>query len=182
MKKVAILLIAIFASSVLLAIGAFFAYDAFVFQPHRAEISEILSQAPPEDREPPPKIRRYISASHQTGSPPSVSVARILVVRFLPDDGNIRWHSRNLLWDALVRLHFSQDEIVGLYSTLSYNGHGIGLSSLSNHLFSKPLSSLNDQEAATVVAYIRAPIFYANHPDLLASRRALLLSRASSGP
>ncbi len=184
MKRVARFLAVTLLFLVLLPIVTFFAYDAYAFQPHRAEMRAILAQANPEDRNPPSSIRRYILASHQNGAPPSTHVARQLLLRFVPSrtGGMLGWHARFALWDSLVSLHMSQDEIFGLYSTLSYNGQDYGLSALSQRLFAKPLSALSEPEAATVVAVLWAPDKYLRERNRLEQRRDLLLSRIQSGP
>jgi hypothetical protein len=176
MKRLAKILAAFVAALIVLPVFAFLAYDALVFWPHRDDIQEILVNADPLDRSPPPKIRAYLQAQHQDASP-SVMVARQLHSRFLPHKGMLRWHMQGVLWEQLVSLHLSQDETLGLYSTLVYNGRGYGLSALSNRMFAKPLSALSDQEAATVVAYTWGPSLYAHYPDRLQARRDLLLSR-----
>jgi len=182
MKRLAKILAAFVAALILLPLFAFLVYDALVFWPHRDDIQAILLDADPLDRSPPPKIRTYIQAQHQQGGSPSAMVARQLHSRFLTREGMLRWHIRGLLWEQLVSLHLSQDEILGLYSTLVYNGQGHGLNALSNRMFAKPLSSLSDQEAATVVAYTWGPSLYAHHPDRLQVRRDKLLSSVRGGP
>jgi hypothetical protein len=182
MKRLAKALVGLLATLLLLPVFAFLAYDAFVFSPHRDDIQAVLASADPQDRTPPPKIRSYIAVMHQKGAPTSAVVARQLHARFLPRKGMLRWHMRSILWERLVALHLSQDEIIGLYSTLAYNGQGHGLNALSHRLFAKPLSALSDREAATVVAYTWGPSLYAHHPDLLEARRDKLLSGSRGGP
>ena len=89
---------------------------------------------------------------------------------------------QSFLWERLVFLHLSQEEVLGLYATLAYNGQGQGLNSLSQRLFAKPLDALSDEEAAIVVAYTWAPDLYAQHPERLRARTDILLSRARSTP
>lgn len=175
MKRLAKALAILLAALVLLPAFAFLAYDAFVFWPLRDDIRTILANADPLDRAPPPKIRAYIAAMHREGAPASSVIARQLHVRFLPRENTLRWHMRGILWGRLISLHLSQDEIMGLYSTLAPNGRGHGLNALSHRLFSKPLSALSDREAATVVAYTWAPSVFAHRFDLLEARRDKLL-------
>jgi hypothetical protein len=182
MKRFAKVLAALLAMLLLLPVFAFLGYDALVFLPRRDDIEAVLASADPQDRTPPPNIRLYIAAMHKRGASTSAVVARQLHARFLPRKDMLRWHMRGILWERLVSLHLSQDEIIGLYSTLAYNGQGHGLNALSHRLFAKPLSALSDQEAATVVAYTWGPTYYANHPDLLEARRDKLLSEIQGGP
>lgn len=162
------------------AVAAFAAYDVWVFQPQRVRIDALLQGAPAEDRAPPALIRRYVLAAHESGAPPSSSVARMLLARLEVSHGHgmLGWHMHELLWDLLVRLHLPQDEILGLYATLSYNGAGHGLSQLSQRLYARPLSALSEPEAATVVAVLWSPPTYLRDRARLERRRDLLMARA----
>src|SRR4249919_1036659 len=163
---------------------AFFAYDRLVFQPRLPAVHALLAQADPEDREPPPLIQDLIEAMHTGASSPSVPVARSLLFKVHPHptSGPLGWHPRFALWQALVSLHLSEAEIIGLYSSLAYNGTDHGLNKLSLRTFHKPLSALSAKEAATVVATAWGPGYYARHPDKLAARRDKLLAAVQHGP
>lgn len=180
MNRIAASALTAVAAVLLLAIIAFACYDAIVFQPRRAEIQALLQRAPAEDRDPPALIRRYILASHQADYPPTTAVARMLLARLdvSRDGGMPAWHARTALWDRLVWLHLSQDEILALYTTLSYNGSGHGLNQLSQRLYAKPLSALSEPEAATVVAILWSPSLYLSDRPRLDRRRDLLMARA----
>ena len=183
LAKAATLLI---AAILLIPLLAFFTYDALVFWPHRDEIESILAKADPLDRTPPPSIERYIRTLHR-GRRPAASVeavvARHLHWRFLPEKRSmLNWHMRGLLWERLVSIHLSQDEILGLYCTLSFNGDGQGMNALSGRLFSKPLGALSDREAATVVAFISSPGFIGRNPERLAAQRDKLIAKGKSWP
>lgn len=184
MKHIARFALATVAALALLPALALVSYDALIFQPRQPDIQALLDRADPEDRNPPPLIRRYVLVAHQNGAPPSTHVARQLLTRLGMTNNKIMlgWHARFALWDRLVSLHMSQDRIVALYCTLSYNGTGYGLSSLSQRLFSKPPSALSEPEAATVVAVLWAPGMYLNNPKRLAQRRDTLLAMARGGP
>lgn len=177
MNRFARIFVFVLAALALLPLIAFFTYDAIVFQSHRQEIQAILARAASQDRMAPVRINGYILASHQDGASPAAAVARHLIKRFLPPNGTLRWHLRAALWERLVSLHLTEAEIFGLYSTLAENGQGQGLNALSLRLFGKPLDSLSDSEAATVVAYIWAPNYYASRPVQLLIRRDKLLAR-----
>jgi hypothetical protein len=167
------------ATVLLLPILAFFTYDALVFQPRQSAIQALLDQAPPEDRNPPALIRRYIQASHDSAISRNSYVARLLLLQF--DDvrgkGTLRWHLSSALWAFLVSLHMSTDKVFALYSTLPYNGKDYGLSALSQRMYAKPLSALSETEAATVVAVLSGPSYYLREKGRLEQRRDTLLAR-----
>lgn len=164
----------------LLAVAAFATYDMQVFQPRRTQIDALLQRAPAEDRAPPALIRRYLLAAHPSGAQPTSNVARMLLARLevSRERGMLDWHMHEFLWSLLVRLHLSQDETLGLYAALSYNGAGHGLSQLSQRLYAKPLSALSEPEAATVVAVLWSPQIYLRDRVRLERRRDLLMARA----
>ena len=177
MKVALRLLGSLIALCVLVSVVAFIAYDVVVFQPHRDKVNAILAAAHPEDRSPPALVRELVRA--QPGAGPSVPVARELLTHFVLErrGGMLGWHGRFFVWGLLVRLHLSEEEILGLYCARSYNGEGIGVNALAQRLYGKPLSLLSQAEAATVVAYLHAPKMYARDPARLTKRRDLLLSR-----
>jgi membrane carboxypeptidase/penicillin-binding protein len=181
MKRGAKVLIAIVCTLLLAPAVAFLIYDALVFWPHRDEMRAVLENADPLDRSPPSKVRAYIRSQHD-GALPSAVVARQLQSRWLPRKGMLDWHVRSFLWERLVSLHLSQEEVLGLYATLAYNGQGQGqgMNSLSQRLFTKPLDALSDEDAAMVVAYTWAPELYAQHPERPRARTDILLSRVRS--
>jgi len=121
MKRIARFALGTVLALLLLPLVAFLAYDALVFQPRQAEIQGLLDRAPPEDRNPPVFVRRYIRAAHKTGAPLSTHVARQLITHLdMPRNKHMfGWHARTALWDRLVSLHMSQNKILALYSTLS---------------------------------------------------------------
>lgn len=161
-----------------------FAYDRMVFQPQLPAIHALLIQADPDDREPPVLVQSLIVAMHHGDSTPSVPVARSLLFKLHPRPTSrpLVWHLRFALWDALVSLHLSDAEIMGLYSSLAYNGMDHGLNKLSLREFHKPLNALSAIEAATVVAITSSPSYYAHHPDRLLERRDKLLAAVQQGP
>jgi hypothetical protein len=179
MRRSATSVLMAIAALLLVALAAFVSYDMRVFQPRRAQLQALLQQASPEERAPPASIRRYLLASDPSGQPPSAAVARMLVARFgVSRGGMLAWHAHTLLWERLLLLHLSQDEILALYGSLSYNGFGHGLSGLSQRLYAKPLRALSDPEAATVVAVLWAPVPLLRDAERLERRRALLMERA----
>ncbi len=183
MKGIARSALVTISALLLVSIAALATYDMLVFQPRKADIRTILQSAAPEDRDPPPSIRRYILASHRPDYPASTVVARLLVARLdVSRDGSmLAWQAHTMLWDLLVSVHLSQDEVLALYSTLSYNGSGHGLSKLSQRLYAKPMSALSESEAATIVSITWSPSRYLGNQSLLNRRRDILMARARTG-
>lgn len=166
-------------AALLVPVVGFLVYDVLIFQPRQSEIQALLDHAPPDDRNPPALVRRYILVAHRDGAPPAAPVARLLLTRFnLPrEKGTLRWHATSATWTGLLSLHISQEQILGLYTALSFNGRGYGITDLSQRLYSKSPSALSEFEAATVVAYLWAPSHYQADPSRLSRRRDSLLAR-----
>lgn len=171
--------VSVVVTALLAPIVGLLAYDVLVFQPRQSEIQALLDRARPDDRNPPALIRRYILVAHRDGAPPAAHVARLLLTRFdLPrEKGMLRWHATSAVWTYLVSLHMSQEQILAVYSALSFNGEGYGISALSQRLYSKAPSALSESEAAMVVAVLWAPSFYAADKSRLERRRDALLAR-----
>lgn len=155
------------------------AYDLVVYMPKIGEINQLIKTADSEDKNPPKIIQSLIEVSHQRYSSPSTPVARELVVKYMANrDGIVRhWVPQYFAWEILTRLHFSNNEIISLFCTLIYNGQGHGLNALSLRIFNKPLSALTTNEAAEIMAYIRAPSYYGHDRKALERMRDVLLER-----
>ncbi|MCP3041693.1 transglycosylase domain-containing protein [Xanthomonas euvesicatoria] len=178
MKSHARRLSVVIISAPILPLLGVVAYDMVVFSPRLDDIRAILVNADLLDRCPPANIHHYIHALHQRSAGPSAIVAMRLHSRFLPRVTEFGSRMGELMWEKLLWLHLSQDEVIALYSTLAYTGQGAGLSALSQRMFAKPLSALTDREAATLVAYTGSPAWYLHHPERLAARRDALMERA----
>jgi len=107
---------------------ALLAYDLVAVRPHLARFEEVLAQADPEDAHPPEIIRDLIDAN--AGSPTPHATRLVLFIVY-PRPGQGPWHVRTALWEVLLPVHFGDDQMYGLYSTLSYNGTDHGLSSFA---------------------------------------------------
>lgn len=173
-KALAALLTVIIAVPVL-ALGGYYATE---FLPRQDAVRALLADAHALDRDPPAAIRRYIEVMHRDGASVTTSVVGQLDHRLLPRTSNLTRIARGLAWTALLPLHYSDRERMGLYSTLAYNGRGHGLNALALRLFAKPLDALSEREAATVVAYTWAPGIYERYPEQLAARGDKLLAAA----
>ena len=88
----------------------------------------------------------------------------------------IRWHLENILVsDALART-FTPEELLAVHLSEA------GVESSARAYFGKPAAELSLEEAATVVASLRAPAYYRRHPEKLAERRNRLLRQMKPHP
>jgi hypothetical protein len=164
LKKLAVLILLPIASVTV----AFAAYDLAVFQPHKSDIAALIQTASPEDRNVPVLIQDLIC--RDLGTKPHTQVARHLLMHLFTQSehrkgGSLGWHARFGLWNLLVRLHLSEDELMALYASLAYNGVGTGMNALARRMYGKNLSQLSSTEAAALVVYLRAPGRYARYPE-----------------
>lgn len=163
--------------------GAVFIYDELYFLPHRVAMRKILEQSDYEDKYPPKTVRQLIDASYKNGGSLSSSVARLLMYRYRGDENQDRVLISNvkmILWRVLISLNFQSDDLYSYYCILSFNGSGYGASELSKRLYSKPLSALSAEEAATVIAILWYPSQSQSNSERVIGYRDKLLNRLSS--
>lgn len=162
-----------------LSLTAIVSYDILCFLPYRQDMKQLLSDANSENRHPPQMIFRLIDASDENGAEITASVARNLLTRYKEASQYkmIAWHANYFLWSLLVHFHLSKKEQYAYYCLLSFNGKDYGANELSNRLFSKPLSKLNEQEAAMIVATLVFPSQSQNNQENIKRYRDLLLNK-----
>lgn len=98
---------------------------------------------------------------------------------FLTQDKSITRKLREIITAILLERTYSKAEILEMYLTLSYFGHGTyGVHAAAGLYFDKLPSELELQEAALLVAMLRAPALYSpwNHPGRSLRRRNLVLT------
>ena len=179
MSKIISNLIKTVASLAALPVVFFLAYDTFIIRPHLAEIESVLSNADPEDANPPKIIRDLIDAN--AGSP-YPHATRLVTARTYSNLSQGQWHARNTLWRILLPVHFDKNQMYGLYTTLSYNGTDYGLSSFSRREFGKSLGHISPIQAATTVAITHAPSIYKKNAAKLDRRANMLLEKSGHAP
>ena len=151
------------------------AYDLVAVRPHVAGIKVLLVHADGQDASPPPLIRDLIDAS--VGSP-AASVARMAVHRFHAPQSAMSWHARIALWQILLPLHFSDEEMYGLYASQAYNGVDKGLDRLARREHGKSLDVLSPIEAARLVAILKGPSYMLRDRQRLETHAERLMARA----
>ena len=152
-------------------------YDVLVFQPRLPDIENILSNADPEDKNPPLKIQELIEVLHEGSSSSQFATRNLLFRLHLNQHSGLGWAGRFLMWSLLVDMHLPRAKIIALYATLAYNGENSGLNNLSKRLYAKPLSALSLTEAATVIAVLKSPSLYLQDNEKLVKYRNVLLAR-----
>jgi len=98
---------------------------------------------------------------------------------FLTQKKSISRKLREILTAIQLERTYSKDEILEMYLTLSYFGHGAyGVQAAAGLYFEKLPAELEPQEAALLVAMLRAPALYSpwNHPGRSLRRRNLVIS------
>ena len=91
-------------------------------------------------------------------------------------------HFRRKIQEAILALqierHYTKEQIFTMYCNQIYLGSGnYGFEAASEYYFSKPVGQLTLDEAATLAAIVRGPIYSPiNNPDRARARRNLVLS------
>jgi hypothetical protein len=164
------------------SVALLIAIDLSIYQPHRAQVQQILADAAPAERNPPQAVLRVIKAS-------SINVgalaARTLVRKFEespPHRGMLQWHAVNLAWWLCAALHLSEKEQPAVYLSLAPMGKGIeGFSNASTAIVGVPLGKVTLEQAATLLAVSKSPASL-EQPDRLARQAAALLQRTHGDP
>jgi hypothetical protein len=140
----------------------------------------LLKKAAPEEKNPPALLRQIIEKY-----PPEVAVR---LSNVLPahvgavETSNLKRLEQSLLWPALLKIEFSNQELESLYAaTASNEVGGYGLESSSEVNFSKRLSELNSRETAAVVAIAIQPQIK-QKPEQLALTTKRILSVSGISP
>ncbi len=168
---------------IIIPLAALVGYDLLYFMPHRADMRQLLSAADSENKHPPRIVTDLIYVADQNGTALAANVARHLLVRYTKAAHYkmMAWHVNFLLWDGLVRLHLSKEELYAYYCLLSFNGKDYGVNELSTRLFAKPLSQLKEKEAVTIIATLASPSYFSNNQEALKDYQDQLLAELSAG-
>jgi membrane carboxypeptidase/penicillin-binding protein PbpC len=163
---------------VLAVLADWIVFEWCVAGPVLNETQKVLAHADPEDRNPPPVVRRVIHARYASDFQIAAQVARQLQMHLdvSPSRGTLDREFLELL-TAYVCRGLSDDELIGLYATLAYNGVDHGMNNLSHRLFGKPLHEVSEEQAATIETILKGPSYYLGHPDRLEPARDRLLMR-----
>jgi hypothetical protein len=158
------------------------AIDLSIYQPHRAQVQQVLANAASAEKHPPQSVLHVIKASHiNVGA----LAARTLVRKFEVSPfhrGMLQWHALNLSWWLCTSLHLSEQEQLTVYLSLAPMGNGIeGFSNASTTIVGVPLGEVTPEQAATLLAVSKSPANL-EQPNRLARQAAALLQRARGEP
>jgi hypothetical protein len=165
--------------AVVVPIALFGIYDLVSFQSRRAEIRSLGMQAPL-----PAALAAMMRANYEKNGYSHIT-ARILINK-LPiarnHTGAMGWQATFATWTLLARLHLDEQEQFALIAANSYMGQqrgherfGFGAEAMAR--FGKPLTSLNDNELATLVVLPRSPSMFQEEPEVLQICRDRLLEK-----
>ena len=108
---------------VLVPLLGFLYYDLTEFQPRKAEIAQLITNAHPDERSPPVALRRLLLTEHRGDL--SMQASRLLLFKLgVPQkwpDG-VNRHLQGALWWLLVRLQHSEDEQLAIICSTSFLG------------------------------------------------------------
>lgn len=166
------------SAAIIFSLISIIGYDILCFQPHRQDMKQLLSEADSENQHPSQIVSRLIDISSRNGAAITASVARNLLTRYekASQYKMIPWHINYFFWNLLTYLHLSKEEIYAYYCLLSFNGKDYGANELSSRLFGKPLSKLDEQEAAMIVAILVMPSQSPGNQENIKKYQDLLLN------
>lgn len=179
MKLIRPLLMYILVATIAMPVSAVIFFDIFWLRPRAEHITNLVENGSVEERKPAQLTRKMVMASEPKGL--NWQVARILIIQsespFKPSS-MLQWHAVGAATSLLLKLHFSDEELLATYCARVYVGNNsYGLSAASQKLFSKNLSELSASEAATVAAWPAAPNMFAKNQAALDRHRDRILER-----
>jgi hypothetical protein len=141
---------------VILGIGASLLYfDLTTFRPRLPHIMKIVEY----QRMATPVIPSFLSRCLDHEACDDLYISRCLLMEFgLNQTTSKRWHARHAGWTMLVKWHLKKEERQLLYCHFisDQSGH-LGIHHVSQKLYQKPLTALNERELASLVIVSRAP-------------------------
>lgn len=167
------------ATTLLTLVSMFVYYDLREFQSRKPAILQLIADASPAERSPAPALRELLL----TDDPDMLAfhVARLVLTDLdVPwvTHGNLGWNATHALWDALIRMHLSEDQQVAIILARSSVVPGtLGFESAANRVFQLPLVQLHEEQLATLVVMRRSPARWAepeNRTGLMEARDALI--------
>lgn len=170
------------AIALLVPLLGFLYYDLTRFQPHADEIAQLIDGAHPNERSPPPMLRKLLQ---EPRGDLSLEASRSLIYKLEPGStrGNLKWKSTSLLWWLLVKIHLSEEEQLTIVCSTAFLGkRAYGFEAGANTYFYRPLNRLTDIELATLAMRARRPLWWqqADKQDVLAKAAQTLLERVRS--
>lgn len=94
--------------------------------------------------------------------------------------GNLSWHANNALWYLASYMHFSGDEVFGIWVSCALSGCGKGLPDAAMEYYGKDMQSMNDRELAGLVALVRSPSRFKPGSPLSEERIEYILNKVKS--
>lgn len=153
-------------------------FDRLAVQPVVYSIRAEIVAAKHSECQPPALISSLLQRAYPDRIP------ALLVARYRRDSArqqeNLNHLQRQMLefgMASFLSLHLSQQEINCAFLATSYMGPElVGFENAALHYFALPLTKLNAEQAAKLVAISAAPSALANNPQRLEKRASLLLA------
>jgi len=157
------------------------AYDLFVFKSYRLHIESIIQGSHSFYKKPSKALLEIATITE--GKRFKSYVAQMSLIRFGRNIHDmLKWHIEYALWVLLLGIHFDNDEIFTLWCYFAPYEKGTGLNESANFYYGRAIEQLNEKEIALIIAMIKAPSYYKDHPKKLEERVDELLSKYSDCP
>jgi membrane carboxypeptidase/penicillin-binding protein len=90
------------------------------------------------------------------------------------------WNANNILWRGASLMHFTEQEIFGLWVECALSRCDGGLNFIARKYFGKELLELSQRELASLVAVVRSPTRYAPGTESGKKRTNEILEKAKT--
>jgi hypothetical protein len=146
-------------------------YQIYLFDGPKNEIKKTINELPDDYKKMDRALKDLIVYIEGI---PSIRnfLSKQLIHNYCSNSSNRRlfYQIRLAIWQKLLKMNFSNDEIISLWCFYAPYANGQGLNEASNYEFGKELTHLNLKEIITLIANTRAPLYYKQNPSRLKLR------------
>lgn len=161
---------------ILILIFIILAYDMILFKPYVVSIQKIIDEANPLYKNPPQILLKIATLSETERRIDSYVIQRLLK-KFEKDKQRAwEWHFDYAMWSFLFACHFSDSDRFSLWCKFAPYEKGEGLNESANFYYGRDIDQLNTKELISIVAIVKAPVFYKTNPEKLKERVNDLMS------
>jgi hypothetical protein len=154
-------------------------YRLVVFKPYCSRIESIIQGAHSFYKQPSKELLDIAMLTE--GGRLKSYVAQMSLISFGRDKQRmLKWHTEYILWIFLFRVHFDDRDIFTLWCHFAPYEKGTGLNESANFYYGRGIDQLQLKEIVSIIARVKAPSYYKDHPKELEERVNDILGRYTS--
>lgn len=158
-------------------------YDQLVFRPQMDRINQELAKAEPANRHPPPLAIRLLSSAEEFDAVVFYAATRLLTDAYpAKRDSPLFQPLDQYLWSRMLRFHYTEVEIIGLYCSIASSGDAQGLDQVSRGLYNLSPRDLEPEQLAFALASLRSPHLLKRDQARLEQHAQKMLRKIEAAP